>query len=132
MREPWNKNATLWGGYVVARPDGTVYHSGDTAWGDHFAEIGKRFPIDWAMLPIGAYSPRWFMKHAARRTEEAARGFEALGATQLARDALGHVPAHRRSDRRTAARACARTGDEHGLDPRLWIVDVGESRPLLR
>ena len=56
MREPWNRNDTLWGGYVVESADGTAYHSGDTAWGDHFAEIGKRFLIDWAMLPIGAYS----------------------------------------------------------------------------
>lgn len=132
MREPWNKNDTLWGGYVVESSDGTAYHSGDTAWGEHFAEIGKRFLIDWAMLPIGAYSPRWFMQTQHVSAEEAARGFEALGASnllamhwgtfRLTDEAIGEPP-HR-------VRAY---WQEQTIDPsRLWILDVGESRALRR
>ena len=68
----WNRNSTLWGGYIVRGPEGTVYHSGDTAWGDHFAEIGQRAgPIDLAMLPIGGYAPRWFMESQHVDPEEA-------------------------------------------------------------
>jgi L-ascorbate metabolism protein UlaG (beta-lactamase superfamily) len=132
MREPWNRNDTLWGGYVVESADGTVYHSGDTAWGEHFADIGKRYLIDWAMLPIGAYSPRWFMQTQHVNAEEAARGFEALGASnllamhwgtfRLTDEAIGEPPLRVRA-----------YWQEHGLDPsRLWIVDVGEPRALVR
>src|SRR5262249_9942595 len=84
MRMPWNRNDTLWGGFVVRAPEGTAYHSGDTAWGDHFAEIGQRLgAITWAMLPIGAYSPRWFMEPQHIDPDEAGRAFEALGAENL-------------------------------------------------
>src|SRR5206468_3099430 len=74
MRAPWNRNDTLWGGYVVRGPEGAVYHSGDTGWGDHFAELAQRCgSIDWAMLPIGAYAPRWFMQPQHMDPDEARR-----------------------------------------------------------
>ncbi|HSD90297.1 MAG TPA: MBL fold metallo-hydrolase [Kofleriaceae bacterium] len=131
MREPWNKNDTLWGGYVIRGPEGTVYHSGDTAWGDHFAEIGQRLGvIDWAMLPIGAYSPRWFMETQHIDPIEAARGFAALGARnllamhwgtfRLTDEPIGEPPARIRAH-----------WQEQGLaDDRLWILDIGEGRLL--
>jgi L-ascorbate metabolism protein UlaG (beta-lactamase superfamily) len=132
MRAPWNRHATLWGGYVVRAPEGTAYHAGDTAWGDHFAEIARRAgPIDWAMLPIGAYAPRWFMESQHIDPVEAARGFEALGARELfamhwgtfrvTDEAVGEPPARLRAYWR-----------EHALaDERLWIADVGEARRLV-
>ncbi len=43
------------GGFVVKLPGHTVYHSGDSAYFDGFAEIGERFDIHTALLPIGAY-----------------------------------------------------------------------------
>ena len=83
-RMPWNRNETLWGGYVIRGPEGTAYHSGDTAWGEHFAEIRARVgAIDWAMLPIGGYAPRWFMAPQHIDPIEAARAWEALGAGHL-------------------------------------------------
>ena len=61
-RTPWDRDRTLWCGYVV-RVDGvTVYFAGDSGYSPQFAAIGNRFPsIDVALLPIGAYEPRWFM-----------------------------------------------------------------------
>ena len=133
MRAPWNRNDTLWGGYVVRSPQGVAYHSGDTAWGDHFAEIGRRAgTVDWAMLPIGAYSPRWFMESQHIDPAEALRGFEALGARnllamhwgtfRLTDEAIGEPPERLRAS--WTARGLA--------DDRLWILDVGESRALRR
>ena len=76
-------NRTLWGGFVIRGSTATIYHSGDTAWFDGFAEIGRRFRIDAALLPIGAYDPAWFMAPQHLNPEEALRAFEALGAARF-------------------------------------------------
>jgi L-ascorbate metabolism protein UlaG (beta-lactamase superfamily) len=62
-RTPWDRNRTLWCGYVIETPDATVYFVGDSGYSPDFCRIGERFPrIDAALVPIGAYEPRWFMK----------------------------------------------------------------------
>ena len=130
MRAPWNRNDTLWGGYVIQSPEGVAYHAGDTAWGEHFIDIGARFAIDWAMLPIGGYAPRWFMEPQHIDPIEAARGFTALGAKnllamhwgtfRLTDEAVGEPPARLRA-----------FWQEQQLDgERLWLCDVGEPRRL--
>src|SRR4051812_17290915 len=73
-RTPWDKNQTLWCGFVV-RVDGvTFYFAGDTGYTPQFQEIGARCPgIDMALLPIGAYEPRWFMTPMHMNPDEAVR-----------------------------------------------------------
>jgi L-ascorbate metabolism protein UlaG (beta-lactamase superfamily) len=76
-----DRNATLWGGFVISGPSGNAYFAGDTGWGRHFAQIGERFgSMRVAMLPIGAYLPRWFMKPAHISPAEAVDAHAALGA----------------------------------------------------
>ncbi len=51
---------SFWGGYVVQRDAETIYYSGDSAYGPHFAQIGQRFPgIDVAFIENGQYDRRW-------------------------------------------------------------------------
>jgi L-ascorbate metabolism protein UlaG (beta-lactamase superfamily) len=77
-------NSTWWGGYVLERGGLRVYHSGDTAWFEGFGLIGERCgPIDAAMLPIGAYAPRWFMRRQHMDPADAVRAFRALGARRF-------------------------------------------------
>ena len=60
-------NQSLWGGYVVEANSGAVprrmFCAGDTGYSaQHFKAIGEKFgPFDLALIPIGAYEPRWFM-----------------------------------------------------------------------
>jgi L-ascorbate metabolism protein UlaG (beta-lactamase superfamily) len=54
----WDRNETLWGGFVISGPSGNVFYSGDTGYGPHFREISQRFsPIRVAILPISPFRP---------------------------------------------------------------------------
>ena len=77
-------DATLWGGFVYEGAGLRAYHSGDTAYFSGFRAIGERMgPIDAAMLPIGAYDPRWFMKPQHMNPEDALQAFLDLGARRF-------------------------------------------------
>jgi L-ascorbate metabolism protein UlaG (beta-lactamase superfamily) len=79
-----DSNRSLWGGFVIAAGGYSIYHSGDTAYFDGFAEIGRRFPrLDAALLPIGAYDPEWFMSKQHMNPREALDAFRDLGARRI-------------------------------------------------
>jgi L-ascorbate metabolism protein UlaG (beta-lactamase superfamily) len=67
-------NRSLWGGFLLRDEGRKVYFAGDSGYGPHFAEVGRRFGgVDVALLPIGAYEPRWFMRPHHVNPEEAVR-----------------------------------------------------------
>ena len=134
MRVPWDRNQRLWGGFVFESRDGTSYHAGDTALSEQvFKSIREKCPpIDWAMLPIGAYEPRWFMQPQHMNPDDAAQAFEWLGAQtfcamhwgtfKLTDEPTGEPPARIRA-----------WWKDHDMDPkRLWVFDIGETRALTR
>ncbi len=132
MRFPWDRNKRLWGGFIYESPDGTAYHAGDTAFSElTFGAIADRFPaIDWAMLPIGAYDPAWFMQPQHMGPEEATRVWEILGAKNLCAMHWGTFkltdePMAEPPERLRAAFA----NEKHDLS-RAWIFDIGETRTL--
>ena len=76
-------NRALWGGFVV-RGGRTVYHSGDTGHFGGFEAIGLAFPsLDTAVLPIGAWEPRWFMGDQHMDPDGSVAAFQALGAQRF-------------------------------------------------
>ena len=72
-RTPWDTNESLWGGWSVDIAGFKSWFAGDTGYHDrYFKEIGERLgPFRLAMIPIGAYAPRYFMKDAHVDTKEA-------------------------------------------------------------
>jgi L-ascorbate metabolism protein UlaG (beta-lactamase superfamily) len=77
----FDHNKTLWCGYLIEYPDRLVYFAGDTAFGSHFGWIRERFGSpNLALLPIGAYEPRWFMSPVHMSPEEALKAHNILGA----------------------------------------------------
>ncbi len=80
-----DRRMALWCGFVIQSPAGLVYNAGDTGYGDGclFSDIASRFGApDVAILPIGAYEPRWFMKNQHVDPEEAVRIMIACNARQ--------------------------------------------------
>jgi L-ascorbate metabolism protein UlaG (beta-lactamase superfamily) len=76
-----DRNKTLWCGYVIESRDLLVYFAGDTAFGSHIARIRERFGSPHlALLPIGAYEPRWFMSPVHMAPDEAVRAHRILAA----------------------------------------------------
>ena len=68
----FDRDSSLWGGFVLETPHGKVYFAGDTAAGTHFQAIRERFgPMTLSLLPIGAYAPRWFMERVHMDPDEA-------------------------------------------------------------
>lgn len=133
MRMPWNRNDALWGGFVVRGREGALYHAGDTAWAEHFDEIRERAgAIDWAMLPIGGYAPRWFMEPQHIGPEEAGRAFEALGATHLLAMHWGTFRLTDEAVGEPVARLRAWWQARQLPPDRLWIPRLGEPRALIR
>lgn len=68
-----DRRRMLWGGHVVRTPAGTLYFAGDTGYGPHFRDIRERLRPDVALLPIGAYEPRWFMEAQHMNPDDAVR-----------------------------------------------------------
>ena len=81
-------NKTLWCSWLIDGPQRRYYFAGDTGYFHGFAEFGRHFPgIDVAILPIGAYEPRDFIRYQHLDPQQAYRAFEDLGAATM-------VPVH--------------------------------------
>jgi N-acyl-phosphatidylethanolamine-hydrolysing phospholipase D len=80
-----DRGDTLWCGYTIADAGGRrVYFAGDTGFHPEFEAIGTRYgPFDVALLPIGAYEPRWFMRYLHMNPEEAVDAFRLLRARAM-------------------------------------------------
>jgi L-ascorbate metabolism protein UlaG (beta-lactamase superfamily) len=82
-RHPFDRNKALWGGFLLEVGGRRIYHAGDSGYGSHFREIGQGLgPIDLALIPIGAYEPRWFMRDIHLNPAEAVQAHLDLGARQ--------------------------------------------------
>ncbi|HEY0350604.1 MAG TPA: MBL fold metallo-hydrolase, partial [Gemmatimonadales bacterium] len=82
-RGPFDRNRALWGGFLIEAAGLRILHAGDSGYGFHFRDIATRSgPIDLALLPIGAYEPRWFMQDIHMNPTEAVQAHLDLAARQ--------------------------------------------------
>ncbi|MDE2400294.1 MAG: MBL fold metallo-hydrolase [Burkholderiales bacterium] len=133
---------TLWGGFAVRSADCHLFFAGDTAYSKDFADIRQHFArehtpeqgggFDIALLPIGAYEPRWFMKDQHVDPKEAVQIFKDLackqalavhwGTFQLTDEALDEPP-----------KALALARSAQGLsDADFYTLALGETRQMPR
>lgn len=127
----FDTNKSLWGGFVIQYGDRTLFFAGDTGFGSHFNLISQKFhKIDLAMLPIGAYEPRWFMKEAHMNPEDAVEAALILNASM----AMGiHFGTFNFSDERIddPEKDLALVLQNKKLDPSFfWVPKNGESHSI--
>ena len=102
-RSAWDRDTTLWCGWLIELAGRRIHFVGDTAWADFFPELGRWLGgVDLALIPIGAYRPRWFMKSVHCNPEEAVQVHRSIGAKrslamhwgvfELADEPLGEPP----------------------------------------
>jgi N-acyl-phosphatidylethanolamine-hydrolysing phospholipase D len=135
-RGPTDRDSTLWGGFVIAAGGWRVFYAGDTGYHPEFAEIARRGgPFDLALIPIGAYAPRWFMRPVHMDAEEAVASVADLSGVQPLGRHTTMLPVHWGTFRLTdepmdeppkrAADAWAVRGFPSGD---LWLLRHGETR----
>lgn len=80
MRTPWDRNRSLWCGWVVKSQGVNFWFSGDSGYSESLLEIPRRLgPFNLAALPTGAYAPQWFMRGQHMDPDEAISLHQALG-----------------------------------------------------
>ena len=106
-----------------------MYFAGDTGVGPHFAQIAKKFPeIDLAILPIGAYRPRWFMSEVHLAPDEALQTHLMLGAHVSVASHFGtfQLADDGQSEPVVELHDVLRHTDLHATE--FWVLGPGEGR----
>jgi len=135
----FDRNKSLWCGWMIEVGAKRIYFAGDSALHPDFDDIARRLgPFDLTIIPIGAYDPRWFMSWVHMNPEEAVTAWRDISAVQ--REQFGATPppmlgvhwgTYKLTDepmdeppRRTAA-----AWSQANLPPdALWICAHGETR----
>jgi len=92
-RTPLDRNRALWGGFMLVANGSRIFFAGDTAYAPFFHDIRRRLgPIDLALLPIGAYEPRWFMQVVHMNPAEAVQAHVDLDASESVGMHFGTFP----------------------------------------
>jgi N-acyl-phosphatidylethanolamine-hydrolysing phospholipase D len=129
QRGLFDKNKTLWSGWMMRAITSTIFFAGDTGYFPGFREIGEHFPdIDVALLPIGAHKPEWYMRAMHMGPVDALQAFRDLRATHM----IGmHWGAFDGSDERMDSPPYDLMihADSLSIDLRkIWTLALGESR----
>lgn len=134
-RAPLFERRTLWGGFVIDTPAGEIYFAGDTGYGAFVEEIAARFRrIRLAILPLGSYEKRWFMKTQHMNPEDAVQVHRVLRAGQSMGIHYGTFPEHPEQSIDAHEKDLAAAIAKQEIDPtRFWVPGFGEGRnvPLL-
>lgn len=130
-RYGFDREWALWGGFAIAYRDEYIYITGDTGYGPHFKTVREKLgKPKMAIIPIGAYLPRWFMEPAHICPMEAVKAFLDVEAEQ----ALAvHFGTFQLSDEgyTDPENLLKEELKKQGVDEsKFWILQPGESRGL--
>jgi N-acyl-phosphatidylethanolamine-hydrolysing phospholipase D len=130
-RTLFDRNQTLWTGYVIQSRHQRIHFAGDTAYGPVFAEMAAGLDrFDLALLPIGAYEPRLLMRGSHTTPEEAVQIGREFRAARIVAMHWGSIvltdePPFEPPERFRRAAAAAGYRDEAS-----WVMRIGETRRI--
>ncbi|MBC8042150.1 MAG: MBL fold metallo-hydrolase [Rhizobacter sp.] len=125
-----DRDKTLWCGFAIETSNGNIFFAGDTGYGSHFTEIGRRYgPLRLAILPIGAYKPEWFMSPVHVSPKEAVKAHQDLrAATSVAM----HFGTFNLADEGPMTPVNDLEAALKQIEPRpqFWVLEFGEGRDV--
>jgi L-ascorbate metabolism protein UlaG (beta-lactamase superfamily) len=126
----FDTDRTLWGGFVIESPSGNVLFMGDTAYGGFIEEIGNRYShFRTAILPIGSYEKRWFMKSQHMNPDDAVRMHKILGAQKSIGIHFGTFREHPEQEIDAHETDLKNSLEKHNIhESDFWILEFGEGR----
>ncbi len=126
-----DRDATLWTAFVVTGPSGSFYFAGDTGYGDHFKRVAAKFPsLRLAILPIGAYLPRWFMSSVHVDPAQAVQAMQDLGAQTALGMHFGTFPLADEGPDEPPQELARVLAMKPELRDRFWVLGFGEGRDV--
>lgn len=129
-RGPFDRNRTLWCGWMLDAAEGSIYFAGDTGFGGLFEEIAADFPrIRLSLLPIGAYKPQWFMGPIHMAPSEALAAHRILGSASSIATHFGTFPLADDGENEPVAGLEAALLQESPAQP-FWLLKEGEGRDI--
>ena len=129
----FDRNRTLWGGFAIRAGGRSIYHSGDTAYGPIFREIGQRSgPFDLALVAIGAYEPRSIMQASHVTPEDAVQLVDDIGAETAIGMHWGTVELTDEPHFEPGPRFLEAARSAGWSEGRAQILKIGETLPLSR
>lgn len=131
-RHTRDTNRTLWAGFSIRGSGQHLFFGGDSAYGKIFRHIGEQYgPFDTAMVGIGGYAPETIM-HASHATpEEAVQIGRDIGARRIVGMHWGTVQLTEEPPFEPPLRFLAAGRAGGYADEDLWVMKIGETRPLL-
>ena len=121
----FDRDRSLWSGFMIQTPSGSICFAADTGYGEHFTEIRDRLGEPrLALLPIGAFRPEWFMSRVHMSPEQAIQAHNDLGAKTTVATHFGTFRLADDGENEPAQRIA-----DAGV-PEFWVLGFGEGRDV--
>jgi len=130
-RSMFDQDLTLWLSFAIRGPAGVIYFAGDSGYGSHFEAARHKFgSFRLALLPIGAYLPRWFMQDIHMSPEEAVQAHIDLNASVSVGIHHGTFQLAAESQDQPVEDLIIALDKIEGPRPEFWVLDFGEGREV--
>lgn len=126
----FDKNKTLWGGFVIESLAGRLYFAGDTAYGEFLSSIKDKFKdFKVALLPVGHYEPRWMMETHHMNPDDAVKLHKYLNVEQSIGIHFGTFGGQNDEEVDDHEKDLKEALKKYGIpEPEFWLLGFGEGR----